>query len=433
MEKDQILRYLEDWNFWKIGPDTGIKRKSYLSKIMSSIKTKEIIVLSGVRRCGKSTLLMQLLDDIISKNDAKNTLIINLEDPRVAEISVKDLMQVYETYLEVLRPEKDHFVVIDEVQDVLHWEKFARYLSENKKVNVFITGSNSRFLSSEFSSALSGRYIEYRIMPLSFKEFLEFRDIIITDERDFVRKEGKIKLLFEEYAYFGGFPKIVLTQDEGEKRKLLTSYYETILLKDISLRYKLKETVKLRELSKFFLTNLSKIISINKIKTVLGVSLQTVQRFSSYLESSYLIYFVPKFDYSYKKQIANPKKIYAIDLGLRNNVAFQFSDDYGRVLENLVFLELIRGGKEVYYYNTSNNLEIDFAVKEKNKVRELIQVTASLEDFNVREREIKSLTKGLKELKLKEGLILTKEREEVINEKSLKIKVKPVWKWLLGI
>ena len=431
MDADLILKYLKDWNFWGGNLNTGIERSIYIQKIISSMKTKEIIILSGIRRCGKSTLLLQVLKKAIT--DAKNSLIINLEDPRVVNINVKDLMQIYETYLESLEPDDEHCVVLDEVQNVPRWETFARYLSENRKINVFITGSNSKFLSSEFSSSLSGRYIEYKISPLCFNEFLEFKNLKIKSRLDIAKNERKIKKLFKEYVFLGGFPKVVLTDSKTEKNRILTSYYDTILIKDIALRHKIRNIPKLQDLSRFFLTNISKIISMNKIKDVLGVSLETIQRFSEYLENSYLLCFLPKFDYSYAKQVANPKKIYCLDSGLRNNAAFQFSKDYGRLLENLVYIELRKRNKQVYYYKTTNNLEIDFAVKEKNKISSLVQVTASLDDFSVRERELKSLAKGLEENNLKKGLILTEDSKEDITFKGFKIKVMPIWGWLLEV
>lgn len=429
MEKEDILKYLKDWNFWSNKIDIGIDREPYLSEISPSIKIKEIIVITGIRRCGKSTLLLQLLKK--SGYPEKNTLIINLEDPRVIGITVNDLMQIYEAYLEELKPDKEQLIVLDEIQNVANWESIARYLYDNKRVNVFVTGSNSGLLSSEFASALSGRHLEYRIMPLSFCEFLKFKNIEFRNKIELLKKETRIKESAEEYCKYGGFPKVVLTDDENEKRKILASYYNTILIKDIAIRYKIKETAKLHDLARFYLTNVSKIISMNKIKNVLGVSLESVQRFSEYLENSYLICFVPKFDYSYNKQVVNPKKIYSGDLGIRDIVSFQFSEDEGRLLENWVFLELKRAGEDVYYYKTKNGLEVDFAIKGRKNVKQLIQVTKSLKDFNTRERELKALVKALNETNLREGLILTKHTEEIISIKGYKIIVKPIWKWVL--
>ncbi len=218
MEKDQIIAYLLDWNFWGANLDVGIWREEYLKKINESLSTKEIIVLTGVRRCGKSTLLLQFMKRLMleKKIDKKDTLIIYLEDPRLENIKVSDLMKMYEAYLSEIKPNKVHYVILDEIQNVEGWEKFARYLSENKKINVLITGSNSKLLSSEFSSVLSGRYLSYEIMPLSFKEFLLFREIEARSSIDIVKNTQKIKEAFEEFLSLGGFPKPVITPNKNE-------------------------------------------------------------------------------------------------------------------------------------------------------------------------------------------------------------------------
>lgn len=428
MEKEQILSYLADWNFWGNGLNTGIFRKSYINDFIGSASSKEAVILTGIRRCGKSTLLLQLIDKLTT--DKKNSLIIYLEDPRVEDISSKDLMDIYRVYLNELKPDKDHYVILDEVQNVFGWEKFVRYLSENKNISVFITGSNSKFLSSEFSTVLSGRYIKYDVMPLSFKEFLIFNKVKTRTKLEVIKNNQKIKDLFNKYLDMGGFPKVALIKDKNEKTKLLNSYYDTIIIKDICLRYKIKQAAKVKELAKFYLTNISKIISINRIKDYLGMNLETVQRYSEYLESGYLLRFVSKFDYSLKKQIANPKKIYCIDNGMRNTVAFRFSGDRGRLLENIVFNELIKRKLEVYYYKTQNGLEVDFIVLKKNKIECLLQVCDNLLDFQTRQREIKALIAAMKETKTKNAVILTKDTTDKIEQDGYKINVMPVWKWL---
>ncbi|MFA5796946.1 MAG: ATP-binding protein [Candidatus Woesearchaeota archaeon] len=431
MEKDHILKYLNDWNFWNKNIDTGIPRASYVEPILQSIKTKEPIIITGIRRSGKSTILLQVLKQLIKNTSPNNTLIVNLEDPRMLGITVQDMIKIYETYREEFTPEKEHYVLLDEVQNVRGWEKFVRYLTESKDATVFITGSNSKLLSSEFSTSLSGRYIAYHIHPLSFTEFLDFKGVNLKKRMDIIVHEDDIKKYLKEYLHYGGFPKIVLTNDLQEKRKLLNAYYDTIIVKDVLARYAIKEGTKLQELSRFLLSNTSSIISVNKMKAFLGLSLDSAQRFVEYLESTYLVTFVKKFDSSYKRQLLNPKKVYCIDPGMRNSVAFATSDDTGKLLENVVFLKLLADEKEIYYYKTTNNLEVDFAVKEGKKITQFIQVCLSISDFNTRERELRALWKAMEEQHLSEGLILTKDTEETIHHDKKKIMILPVWKWLI--
>lgn len=175
MQKNQILEILADWNYWGNYEDHSLERKKYIKRLEHLLKTKEIVVIKGVRRCGKSTLILQFLRKLIQEGlKEKNTLVVNFEDPRFKNLSLDLLHKIYEVYLEKLQPKKKHYVILDEVQEIEGWEKFARYLHEAKKVPVFITGSSSKLLSEEYSTLLSGRHVDMEVFPLSFPEFLKF-------------------------------------------------------------------------------------------------------------------------------------------------------------------------------------------------------------------------------------------------------------------
>lgn len=429
MEKQEILEILNDWNFWNKDIESGIERKTYIDEIKRKANTKEIIVANGIRRCGKSTILMQYCKNLINLGVKKNDiLIINFEDPRFRELSLDLLNKIYETYLTVINPSKEHYVILDEIQSVNEWEKFARFLYENKKINVFVTGSNSKLLSSEFSSVLTGRHLDIHIEPLSFNEFLVFKKIFINSEQEITAKRHELKRALAEYIKWGGFPKVVLSKEEKDKKELLDTYFKDILIKDIVIRNRLKNPEKIEELAKYYMTNISSVHSLNKIKNMLGISLESVQRFSYYLSEVFLLSFVPKFSWKKKEQILNPKKVYCSDIGIRNTVSFLFKEDYGRIAENLVYNKLMQDGYEVFYWKNKN--ELDFIIKDNKKI-EAIQVCWNIGNVETKEREMQGLLEACKELKLTNGLIITEDllKEEKIN--GIKIIYEPLWRFLL--
>jgi len=430
MEKSEILGILNDWNFWKKDIETGIKRQEYVSNIQETSKTNEIVIVKGIRRCGKSTLLLQFCSELIKSGVKKeDILIINFEDPRFRNLDISLLNEIYEVYLTELNPSEKHYVILDEVQIIDKWEKFARFLNENKKVHVFVTGSSSKLLSSEYSTVLSGRHLDIKLSPLSFKEFLSFLGIELKNEIDIVSKRHEIKRAFADYIKWGGFPKVVLENSEKGKRELLEMYFKDIIIKDIIARYKIKETGKLEELAKYYLSNISTLHSSNKIKNILNASLNMVQRFSDYLSYAYLLAFVPKFSWKVKEQLLNPKKVYSSDTGLRNSVSFLFKEDYGRLAENIVFNKLSSQENEIFYWKGKH--ESDFVVKKRHKIKEVIQVCWNISNIQTKEREINGLIEACKELKLKKGLIITEDLEKEETIEGLKIEYLPLWRWLL--
>ncbi len=434
ISKDKILEILNDWNFWNKEIETGVERKEYLEKMERYYKMDLVISLVGIRRSGKSTLMLQFAKKLIGEKgiSKKNILYVNFEDSRfLGEYSLDLLNNIYEIYLENLTPDKEPIIFLDEVQNIDGWEKFVRSLNERKTAKIFVSGSNSHLLNSEFSTVLTGRQLPLIIYPLSFEEFLSFSKIEIAGKLDLINKKAKIKKAFEEYLKFGGMPKQVFFKNSDDKFLLLRNYFEDILNRDIINRFKIRQTEKLKALAKFYFSNESSLISFNRIAKFLKIPLSTIERFSEYLTYPYLIYFVSKFSFSLKEQAVNPRKIYISDLGLRNAVSFDFSGNKGKLLENLVFLHLLKTGKEIYYYKTKNNLEVDFLLKEKQKIELLIQVCLTLKDFKTKDREIKALAKAMQELKLKQALILTEDEENTIEIDGNEIKAMPVYKWLL--
>lgn len=426
MDKETIIEVLSYWNFWKADRETGIDRDSYLDEMERLAKTGQILAITGVRRSGKSTLMKQFIKRQIARGrDRSSFLYVNFEEPRFMEpLSLEFLQQIYDAYMEIVKPKEKPFIFLDEVQNVPKWEKFARSLHEKKEASVFVSGSTAKLLSAEIGTVLTGRWMEMKTYPLNFKEFLKFKGLKIEATLDIVSQKLKIKQLLREYLEFGGFPLVAL---KDEKEDILRRYLDDIVTRDIAARHKIRMPEKLNALVKYYLTNFSSHASYRSIARFLGLSLDTVERFSSYIAEACLLFFVPKFSYSLKEQGVNPRAVYGIDLGLINIAGFRFMENMGKLYENAVFLSLAKNGREIYYYK--NKGECDFLVKDRQKIAQIIQVSYQIKEN--KEREIRGLLECMDVFKLKEGFIITEDNEgdEIIEGR--KIIYKPLWKWLL--
>ncbi|OIN98492.1 hypothetical protein AUJ67_08470 [Candidatus Desantisbacteria bacterium CG1_02_49_89] len=438
MEKDKIIEILGNWNFWNRDLDAGIPRVSYLSKMQEMADTGKIISITGVRRSGKSTLIKQMAKAIIMKGiNKENILLINFEEPYFENANLNMLVEIYNAYLEIIKPTQKPFLFLDEVQNVEKWEKFARSMTEKNEAFVTVTGSSSKLLSKELASILTGRQLYFEIFPLSFGEFLSFSGIEIKDKKDIPLNSLNIRKSFRNYLYWGGFPEIVLNKSEDIKRRILLSYYEDIINRDIIQRYKIKKSGKLKTLVHFYLSNPSSYASFNKISKFIDLPVETVRRFSSYIEASNLVFFVKRFSYSLKEQENSPRKIYCIDNGLSEIAGFKFSGNLGRLAENVVALKLKRmvswnPAMEFYYWkNHYGDKEVDFVIKEGKSVKSLIQVCWDIEDARTKERELKDLVKAMNEFGLKTGIIVTEGSEGTEKIKGKTIVYQPLWKYLL--
>jgi len=361
------------------------------------------LVISGVRRCGKSTLLSQLLE----KN--KKGYYVNFEDPRLDGFELPDFSRLEEVFKEVYGDNGIYF--FDEIQNVEKWEKFVRFLTD-KKQKVVITGSNASLLSKELGTKLTGRHIQTELFPFSYKEFLS-----MTEEKPSVKS-------FDEYSQKGGFPEYL----KKENPLILNELLSDVVIKDIAVRFGIKNTNMLNKLVLYLISNVGKEFSYNSLKKMFGVkSVQSIIDYVSYLEDAYLIFTVPCFSYSYKQQQINRKKVYSIDNGFSNHNSVSFSKDRGKMLENAVFLCLRRKWKDIFYFRDQK--ECDFIVKEKGRITQAMQACFELSDEN-RDREIRGLIAALKKFSLKEGIILTHNQEDNFVVEGKKIVVMPAWKYL---
>lgn len=384
----------------------------------SFIKSKKISVISGIRRSGKSTLLKQ-----IAKNFS-DYYYFNFEDERLLDFKADDLNVMYEVLLELYGRQK--VFLFDEIQNVYGWEKFARRLFEDGK-KIFITGSNAKLLSSELATTLSGRHLKMELYPFSFAEFLEFEKFPI---KNFYNTEEKSVLArnFKHYLEYGGFPEIVT----GKNKKELNQLYQDILIKDLIVRFKIRETKIFREIALYLLSNITAPMSFNNVRNMVGVkSVTTVKNYIDFFEEAYLFFSLFKYDYSIKKQIINDRKVYAVDTGLANAVAFKFSENIGANIENIIFIELKRREADIFYYKDKK--ECDFVIRKGLKITEAIQVTRDLANPQTAEREFRGLLDAMEKFNLKNGLVITESREEERKIDGRKIKIIPAWKWLLNL
>ncbi|MCK5025069.1 MAG: ATP-binding protein [Nanoarchaeota archaeon] len=396
------------------------------------LESNKIITIIGVRRSGKTYYLYQTISELLKKTKKENIVYINFEDERL-NLKEEDLSLILEAYYE-LYPDYSNklYFFFDEIQNVEGWERFVRRIYDTVTKNIFITGSSSKLLSKEIATSLRGRSITYDMYPLSFKEYLRFNN---TDYKDIYSTRGKARInnLFNKYLMQGGFPEVI-NYDEELRNRILQSYLNVMIYRDLIERYNIRNTYILKLLIKKGISNTAKTFSINKYYNELKsqgikISKDSLYEFADYIEDCFMLFNLHIYVNSIIKQNLGEKKLYCIDNGLINAVSFKFSDDRGRLLENLVFLELKRREKELYYHKEKQ--ECDFVVLDKMTVVEAIQVTESLDNAKTRKREISGLIDAMKTYKLKKGLIVTANQFEDIKEDGYDIKIRPAWLWLL--
>ncbi len=381
------------------------------------LKHPNILAILGVRRCGKS-----IFSILLAKRLCKNFAYINFDDERLAGIKAVDLDKILQAFYELYR--RVDLIILDEVQNVEKWELFANRLRRTKKV--IITGSNSKLLSGELATALTGRHIDVLMFPLSFIEILKFKpNIYLTEDIARVKNELNAYLKgsgFPEYYKFG--PEIVV------------KIYEDIINKDCIRRYKIRNEESFKEIARYLISNFSSEFSYSKLSKISNIKdIHTVKNYVDYLKQAFLIHVLERFSFKLKEHIIAPKKVYDIDHGFANFLSFNLTKNLGRLFENIVCTELFnkysaKHDIKIYYYN-SVGYEIDFVIKEGVKIKQLIQVCYDIGDIETKEREIKALIKTSKKLRCKNLLVITDDHEAEEKIRGKKIRFNPLWKWLL--
>jgi len=406
--------------FWDKDIDY-IPRKKITEELATA---KSSIIITGPRRAGKSYTIYEIRDMIMKKGaDKKDFLYINFEDERLSEFKKEQLELLLEAYYEMR--EQKPIIFLDEIQNVENWEKFARRLTDDG-YKLVVTGSNSELLSREISNKLGGRLIENRVYPLDFKEFLRFKKIEIKKEDFYSKERFRLKKYFEEYMLYGGFPEVAFFSDEENKKKVILTYFNLVFYKDLVTKKYVENETALKFIIKKLRENIGGVITPRAIYTSLknaGIDIgpNTVERYLQYLEETFLVIPCKPFAKSVLKQ--EKKKRYLVDNGYIK--IFEIKEDSSLLLENLVFMEFVKKGKEIYYYQGKK--ECDFIVE-----KEAVQVTYELNEENEK-REIEGILEAMEVCGLEKGKIITYDQEKEIEKEGKKISVIPAWKWALTL
>ena len=398
--QNQLSLILDSQNLNFSNKNPGLERNK-----LEDLKITEnfALIITGIRRCGKSTLLYQLLS-----KESENALFLNFEDTRLASFETDDFARL----ISEIETRGIKTLFFDEIQILENWELFVRQLLD-QEYKVVITGSNATLLSKELGTKLTGRHLSTELFPFSYQEFLRFKML-----------ENSAAAL-SYYLKDGGFPEYLKTANGN----ILNHLLEDILNRDIAVRYGIRDIITLKKLATYLISNIGKPVSGNNLKELFSIkSTTTILEFFSYLENAYVIQFVPKFSYSIKTQIRNHKKVYAIDLGLFTHNSIIFSNENGRRLENTIYLYLRQINKEIYYYQDKK--ECDFVVFKKGKIKELIQVCYELTAENI-DREIDGLLEAMSFFNIMEAKIITFNQTEIFNKGERKIIVLPAWKYMV--
>jgi hypothetical protein len=397
--KEVISQILASQKESLLARDGGLKREAL--QTLPDLDAYAMIV-SGIRRCGKSTLLYQLL-----KERYAGALYLNFEDPRLYEFEIKDFARLDA----LIKETGSRTLLFDEIQIIPGWEIYVRQkLDEGFKL--VITGSNASLLGRELGTKLTGRHITTELFPFSFGEFNAINQL--QPSPDSLRR----------YLVTGGFPEYV---KQGVP-EILNHIFEDILIRDIAVRYGVRDVKTLQRLALYLVSNVGMPVAANRLRSMFEVgSTNTITEHLAHLEDCYLFHFVSKFSHSLRKQLVNPRKVYAIDTGIVQVNSNSFTDDDGRKLENLVFLHLRRKYPDIYYFTGKG--ECDFVASSKNKVRELVQVCFDLNEDTL-DRELNGLMEAMELLSEKQGTIVTMNQQDQYEKEGKRVNVIPAWEYL---
>ncbi len=422
--KDIIKKIILEWQNLKL---SHIKERKY-----KLFYTDEINAVYGIRRSGKSYLLFLEIERLKNKGIPKeNILYLSFDDERIRDIKLKDLSLIIDAYYE-LYPEnlnKKVFLFFDEIQEIKGWESFIKRLYERKKYYITITGSSSKFMGKGIASSLRGRTIKYHIFPLSFKEFLSFKNVKVDVNDFFSEKRFVILKLQNEFLLFGGFPRVSLEKDKNLRKTIVKDYLDLIVYRDIIERYSIRNPHLMRIIINYVLKNFASEFSINsfikKFKNEYSLNKETVFNYFSYLEESDFLHFLMRFSHKIHQNYLS-KKNYIVDNGFFSVALFDDFDNYGKYFENLVFTELIKSGKELFYYKGNKSEECDFVLMDENS-KILIQAAYSVDNMEAKEREIRGLLSAMKYFNLKESFIVTFNNYEKLNISGKRIIIIPFY------
>ena len=406
------------------------------NKEFSEVRGKADVVI-GMRRAGKTWFCYQKIKELIASGIKKEKILyLNFEDDRLLEFAVNHFQEILDVYFGKYPEHRSDrcFFFFDEIQRIDQWELFIRRLLDTENLQIFITGSSSKLLGSEIATSLRGRSLAVEIFPFSFEEFLKFHMLFQDLPKTFGANTASVlRKAAKDYLEVGGFPE-VQNLERNLRIEVLQGYIDSVLLKDIIERHKVSNVLVLKHLVRHVMNSAGGQFSVNKFfNTMQSMAIKSTKNslyeYLDHLTDAFLFYKVPIHSRSEKSRLINPAKIYTIDTGLLNAMGFRNSYNYGRLLETMVFMHLRRGGHDVEYVTTKDGYEADFLARHRiSGETQLIQVCWEMSDKKTFERELRGLKSAMDDLSLSTGTIVTWDDETVIDNK---IKVIPVWKWLL--
>jgi predicted AAA+ superfamily ATPase len=428
-----MLDILTRWNRWggaKV--NAGIERE-VTSRLIPFFHTPEVVVLIGPRRAGKTTVLFQVMDALEQTNIPQEAMLhVNLEEPALSpQLSIELLDKIYKTYREEIYPRGKAYLFLDEIQNVPHWEKWIRARNESENIKFFITGSSSQLMSKELGTLLTGRHISFRVFPLNFREFLRFKSIVLPKKLIKASPAVPIQHALNMFLRWGGFPEIVLAENDRRKELLLKQYFDDILFKDVAMRHRIRDTFALRNLAVYLLTHTGSLISLQRIAKVFEVSLDLARSYCQYLQEAFLIDFISFYSRKAAERQRNPQKVYVTDLGLRNAVSLSLSEDKGHVLETLVYHTLQQQDNDgIFYWKRQG--EIDFLVRKGITIQTAIQVLAEgLDKQEVMQREVRSFEEAGRLFPHAHQIIIAGKMPQQIPQIN-HIEIIPLWYFLIN-
>lgn len=431
-----MLDTLRQWNRWGTGTLNPGYPREITAEICHFINIPEVITIIGPRRAGKTTVLYQLIHYLEQQGiNPKAILYLNFEEPAFApKLKLELLDEIYNLYRSEIYPSGQAYLFLDEIQNVPEWERWVRARNETENIKIFVSGSSAQLMSRELATLLTGRHVLFHIYPLSFKEILRFKQIDFPNELLPNTPSAPIKHALNQYLRWGGFPRVVLSDDDLQREVLLKRYFDDLLFKDVVLRHKIRDPNALRNLAIHLLTQTASLISFKRLANMFQVSSDLAQAYCQYLQEAFLIEFAPFYSLKAAERTRNPKKIHVIDPGFRKITSLSHSADNGRVIETLVHNELLRRKNDGIFYWKQHN-EIDLLIRQGNTITHLIQIAfEGLENEKVFKREVTSLLKAKNVFKEANLFLITWDLP--LNWKQPKetqenIHVIPLWKFLL--
>jgi len=434
--KSTIKTILHEWKIRRL-PEI-ISREIDLFNYAKT-KPVKITVVTGFRRVGKTYLILYLIKNLLEQKTREEIIYINFEDERIP-LRTEFLTLLLPTIKRLFK-KKINYLFLDEIHSIPKWSKWLRRVYDYDNIRIFVSGSSSKMSSREIPTELRGRFLEVMVFPLSFTEFLHFKNLTFDLNAINYVADEKAELLkaLDEYLKYGALPEIVLA-DEDRKIEIAHSYYQTVIRRDIIERHKIKNEEAIKAVLRLLLNSTS--YSISKVYNTLKslnyeIGKTTLQHYLSYIENSYFMISLPIFSYKIKDQMQYARKVYFIDSVFINAISTKFSKDQGRLYENIVAVELCRKKAEnplldFYYWKNSRHEEVDFVVKNGTEIEQLIQVCYDISEVDTKKRELRILVKASKELRCSKLLVITEDYEAKEQFKGTKIEFVPLWKWLVS-